>query len=109
MPSSGIDGPADASVDLDRGAVDAKRPAERVAQTPDERGRALVPAGPDGEHDELVAADAGDRVRFADDGLEPPRKCLQDRVAGSVASHVVDVLEAVQVDRYQRERLARSA
>ena len=82
---------------------------ERVAKTPDERGRALVSAGPDGEHDELVAADAGDRVRFPDDGLEPPRKCLQDRVAGTVASHVVDVLEAVQVDRDQRERLARSA
>ncbi len=104
-----IDRPADASVDLDRGAVDAERPAQRVAKTPDERCRALVSAGPDGEHDELVSADAGDRVRFANDGLEPARERLQDRVAGAVASHVVHVLEAVEVDRDQRERLARSA
>ena len=56
-------------------------------------------AGPDREHDELVAADACDGVRFADDRLEAPRERLQNGVAGAVAADVVDVLEAVEVDR----------
>ena len=71
------DGPADAPVDLDGRAVDAKRPAQRIAQTPDERARTLVAPGSHREDDELVAADARDRVRLAHDRLEAPRERLE--------------------------------
>ena len=74
---------------------------------PDERCRALVAPGSDREDDELVAADARDRVRLAHDRLEPARERLQHAVACAVTADVVDVLEAVEVDRDERERLAR--
>ena len=78
-----------------------------MAQTPDERARTVVCAGSHGEHDELVATDARDGVRLADDRLEPARERLQHDVACAVTSHVVDLLEAVEVDRDEREGLAR--
>jgi hypothetical protein len=53
--------------------------------------------------------DAGDGVRLAHDCLEAPRERLQHQVAGAVPAHVVDVLEPVEVDGDQRERLARAA
>ena len=101
--------PADAPVDLDDGAVHLERPSQRVSETADECACAVVVAGPDREHDELVASDARDRVGLAHDRLEPPRERLEHDVARAVAADVVDVLEAVEVDRDQRERLARPA
>ncbi len=88
---------------------DAERPTERLAEAPDERARAVVASRSDREHDELVPTDARDRVRFADDGFEAPRERLQHDVACPVPADVVDVLEPVEVDRDQRERLARAA
>ena len=105
----GVHRPADAPVDLDRGAVDAERPAERVPQPADERAGPIVAARAHREHDELVAADAGDRVGLADDCLEPAGERSQHGIAGTVAADVVDVLEAVEVDGDQRERLARAS
>ena len=101
--------PSDASVDLDRRAVDTERPAQRVPQPSDERAGAVVASGDDREDDELVAADASNRVRLADDRLEAAREGLQHDVAGSVTPDVVDVLEAVEIDDDERERLARTA
>ena len=105
----GKHGEADAPVDLDAGRVDPERPAERVAQPANECAGALVAPCPDREHDELVTADAGDRVRFPDDRFEAPREGLQHDVARPVPADVVDVLEPVQVDGDQREGLARTA
>ncbi len=45
----------------------------------------------------------------ADDGLEPARDALQHLVAGVVTADVVDLLEAVEVDDHQRERVRRPA
>ena len=55
---------------------------------------------------ELVAAEAGDRVRRANGALEAPRHLLQHRVAGRVAEAVVDGLEVVQVDEHDADRRA---
>ncbi len=105
-----VDGPADAAVDLDRRAVDAKRPAERMTEPTDQSaGIVLVGARAHRQHDELVSADARDRVALADDRLEPARERPEDHVACPVPAHVVDVLEAVEVDRDQREGLTRPA
>ena len=105
----GVYGPPDAPVDLDRGAVDAERPAECIPQPADERAGPIVAPRAHREHHELVAADAGDGVRLAHDCLESAGERSQHGVAGTVTADVVDVLEAVEVDHDERERLARAA
>ena len=58
----------------------------------------------DGDQRELVAAEP--REERAAGGLaQPPRDLAQQRVAGRVAEHVVDLLEPVEVDAEHRERL----
>ena len=102
-------GPPDAPVDLDRGAVDAERPAECIPQPADERAGPIVAPRAHREHHELVAADAGDGVRLAHDCLESAGERSQHGIPGTVTADVVDVLEAVEVDHDERERLARAA
>ena len=97
------------AIDLDGRPVDLEGPAQRVAQTPDERARTVVCAGSDREHDELVATDARDGVRLAENRLETAREGLQHEVACAMTAHVVDLLEAVEIDRDEREGLARPA
>ena len=98
-------GPADAAVDLDGSAIHEERAAERVTEATDEYGGGLVRAGSGGDHDELVAADSGNGVALAQDRLEASCERLQHVVAGVMAAHVVDVLEAVEVDDDHGERL----
>ena len=112
--SAGVDAvlreerPADRRVELDEAAVDAVRAAERLPDPAGERRRLLVLGRPEREDDELVAADAGDRVGLAHDRLEPAGDRPQHRVPDLVAADVVDALEAVEVDDEQRERLVRA-
>ncbi len=101
--------PADAAVDLHGSAVDAKRPAQRIAQPADEGSRPVVAPGTHREDDELVPADASHGVRLADDRLEASCERLQHEIARAMSADVVHVLEAVEVDRDQGERLARAA
>ena len=61
------------------------------------------------QHDELVAADAGDEVAFADIGLQHAGGMHQHGVAGRVAERVVDLLEAVEIDMQQRDTRPASA
>jgi len=56
---------------------------------------------------ELVAADPGGDVGLAQDRAHAARHGGERRVTGCVAVAVVDLLEAVEVDDDQRERLAR--
>ena len=100
--------PADAAVDLHGRAVDAKRPSQRISQPSDERSCAIVAPGAHREDDELVAAHAGHGVRLADDRLEAPGQRLQHEITGAMPAYVVHVLEAVEVDRDEGERLART-
>ena len=79
-----------------------------VAEPSDEGRRLLLGARADREDDELVAADPGDGVARPDDGLEPTRDALQHLVARVVPADVVDLLEAVEVDDHQRERVRRA-
>src|SRR5205085_12307101 len=60
------------------------------------------------EQGELVAAEPGDGVARPDGRAEAPADLLAECVSGIVAEAVVDLLEAVQVDEEDRERLARS-
>ncbi len=50
----------------------------------------------------LIASETADPARLADGALEPLRDLAQQRVADRVASCVVDVLEAVQVEQHDR-------
>ena len=54
----------------------------------------------------LVAAEPRDRVGLADHGLEARRGLLEQRVAGGVAAHVVDLLEAIEVEAQHRDLVA---
>ena len=58
-----------------------------------------------GQHQELVAAEAADRVAGSHGGLQCPRQFHQQRVARSMAMRVVQRLEAVEVDEVQSHRL----
>ncbi len=60
------------------------------------------------QHDEFVAAQARQRIAFAQAGGQLPRHLLEEQVAHMVAEGVVDVLEAVQVDEQHRQLLARA-
>ena len=57
-----------------------------------------------GDHHELVAAEAPERVGLADDAVEPRGHRAQQLVAGVVAERVVDALEVVEVDEQRRDR-----
>jgi hypothetical protein len=62
------------------------------------------------EHDdELVAAHAHDDVLIAHRGANARRDCLQQLVAGLVTARVVDVLEAIQIEKHHRQRGTRAA
>ncbi len=57
-----------------------------------------------GDHDELVAAEAAERVGLAYDALQPRRHRPQQLVPGGVPERVVDALEVVEVDEQGRDR-----
>ena len=57
-----------------------------------------------GDDDELVAAEAPDRVGLAHDRVEPRGDRAQQIVAGGVAQRVVDRLEVVEIDEQRGDR-----
>ena len=57
------------------------------------------------DDDEFVAAEPG-QEGAAHGGLQALRQLAQQLVAGGVAVNVIDLLEAVEVEAHQRERLA---
>ena len=60
-----------------------------------------------GQHQgELVAAEAGDDVRFAGADADDRRGLDQRRAAGQMPVRVVDPLEPVEIDEQQRQRPA---
>ena len=98
-PSAGNTRDADARARED---LDARRPrtarsnASRIFWRDGGRLARVVELGQ--EHDELVAAEAGDGVVGAGGAAEPLGHRLQEQVADGVAEAVVDVLEAVEVE-----------
>ncbi len=101
---------------LRRDRVSDARAAHAVRHLHRERMRELgedVPCGAvhvcragAGQHDqELVAADPGDLVARAHGGAQPVGHLLENGVAGGMAERVVDVLESIEIDRHQRQRL----
>jgi hypothetical protein len=101
--SSGPHGAADARADREVLIADGERLSERALQASgDRRDRRLVGDVLD-EHDELVAAEARDRVGVANDVVQAPGDRAQQVVADVVAEAVVDRLERVEVDVEERE------
>ena len=70
------------------------------------RSRALAGVDVAQEQEELVAAEAGDEVALADGALERAGDGLERLVAAGVAELLVDLLEAVEVDRDDAEAAA---
>ena len=65
------------------------------------------PSAIDGQQDrELVAAEAGHGVRLAHDVAQPVGDLDEQLVAAGVAEGVVDLLEAVDVEQHEADRVA---
>ena len=56
------------------------------------------------QHRELVAAEAGDHVGFANAALETISDRLQQRIADRMSQRVVDILEVVEIEIVDGER-----
>ena len=84
---------------------------ERVEQAFGDQRGARVGREVADEHDELVAAEAAERVDLPHHAMQPRGDRLQQLVADRVAERVVDRLEVVEVDEQRRHRglLARGA
>ena len=83
--------------------------ADRVLQAPGELGGHAAVGQPAQQHGELVAAEPGERVAAAHDALQAGGDLLEQAVARVVAERVVDLLEAVEVDRAAARRARRCA
>ena len=79
-------------------AFNPERGFKRAQQIPATRPGFRLVTQPGDQHNELVAADAGDGLVIAQPGAQPFGNLLQEQVANLVAPGVVDALEAVQVD-----------
>ena len=98
-------GDADAGADGEGPLAGAVRHAEDVD---DALGDVLGLDDRAGDEDgELVAAEAGDQVVLADDGVQPAGHLDQQLVAGLVPGDVVDGLEPVEVEHQQAALLDR--
>jgi hypothetical protein len=102
----GVDGGSDAGADAKLGIGNRERrlhPLGDPATDGRRRGCGIDVGFELGEHHELVAAMARDDVAGAAHAFQAPGHLAQELVAGSVAQPVVDELEAVEVDRQQRD------
>ena len=95
----------DARLDVERQAADLERATDRL-EDPRKRLIERVEIA-DARHDEpeLVSAEARDGVALANRGLEASRELDEQQVAVVVPERVVDLLEAVEVDQHDAERL----
>ena len=90
-------------LDRQRQGVDGDRSLQRGADALEHRQHAvgLVEIGQ--QQAELVAAEAGERVRVADRAADALGDLDQQLVAGGVAERIVDLLEAVEVHQQDRQ------
>ena len=97
---------ADARVDPHRAHGEAERLGERLPDAVADRDGLLGRLEVAADHDELVAADAGERVDAADRGTHARRDAAQQLVAERVTEPVVHLLEPVEVDVQRRGQRA---
>ena len=57
-----------------------------------------------GDHDELIAPEAAERIGLADGAVKASGYGLQEFITDAVAEGVVDVLEVVEIDEERRRR-----
>ena len=105
-PWSGTSVDADAGLDVDGVAVDDERRLERPLDLPDDGRRAGEVGRRRRQDAELVAAQPRDGVAVAQAVDEPLGDELEQLVAVLVAERVVDLLELVEVQHQERQRLA---
>ncbi len=101
---------ADAGADVDVAAVDLERLAQHLdnALRQEFGGLALVAFA--GLNDgEFVAAEPGQYVGLAQQRFQSSRHFDQQRVAGGMAERIVDLLEAIEVQQENGERLLQAA
>ena len=98
-------------------AVDDDRVLDRALQSlgdacrvqraePDLAGVVGLLGGPVDEHDELVAAEAGQLIADTHHRAEPPSDVAEKFVTDAVAEAVVDDLEVVEVDEQHGDLVA---
>ncbi len=98
---------SDARADVDLAALDLERLAQRRNDAIGQRARRLTLGDLAGLNDgELVAAKPGQHVRLPQQLLQAGCHLRQQRIAGRMAERVVDLLEAIEVQQQDAERLA---
>ena len=90
---------------MDGDAVNVERALERTAQPQRDRAGGRLVSGHQDER-ELVAAEPRESIVLAHRLGEARPHLAKDLVAGMVAEGVVELLEAVEVDEQQRERVS---
>lgn len=100
-----MQGHADAGADHHRRVAHVERPRHEVHHAARELAR-LLAAGAKPQDRELVAAETGQGVARAQRLAQAGHGIGQQLVARLVAVHVVDQLEAVEVNEHQRRQLA---
>ena len=88
-----------------RAAVDDERQRELLEHLA-RRQHGAVDVGRRQDQRELVAAEPGHRVGLAQRAAQARSHELQQTIAGMVADRVVDVLEPIEIQDEQRERVA---
>ena len=100
----GVGGDADADCDLQREAGEGERRLEHPMD-PCRECRGVLVRSRREEDAELVAAEAGQGLARAHCLAEPARDLLQEAIAGLMAERVVDLPEAVDVQKHDRGRV----
>ena len=91
-------GDADARGDGEFLATHAEAVAEYIEDLGSQPLRPRLVIGSDAHHQEFVAAEARDQALGADRALDALRGTGDDGITGAMAEHIVDHLEAVEVD-----------
>ena len=98
----GIERDADARLQLHGHAAERERAAQGVLQAHRQLDHGAAVGYAVEQDRELVAAEPGERVAAAQDGLQAARDLDQQLVAVVVPERVVDLLEAIEVDQQHR-------
>ena len=96
---------ADARLNHEFVAIEIDRLRDRLQYfSRHQRGGGAVRFGQ--QHNEFVTALTCHRIVFTQASGEPQRGFAQQCVAGMVAERIVDIFEAVQIDKQHRQRFA---
>ena len=104
LPVAGADRDADADPDIGLASVQIERLGDRLDKAPRQAAGLLRLLQVSLQHDEFIAAEAGERVGLAQALPQARDRLLEEEVADRVAMEVVDGFEIVEIEIMKAER-----